>query len=43
MKTPSVVLLALLLVVLGMFGLYSNIEYSGWVLAVGLLTFWSVT
>jgi hypothetical protein len=30
-------LAAVALVVLGMVGLYNNIEYSGWVVAVGLI------
>lgn len=28
------------LIALGLIGLYLRIDYSGWVLAVGLLTFW---
>lgn len=30
-------LIAFLLIAMGMFGLYSHIEYSGWVLFFGLM------
>lgn len=37
MKIIAKAILAVSLVALGMVGLYFKVEYSGWVLAVGLL------
>lgn len=37
MKNTTCAMLAALLVIAGMVGLYFKIEYSGWVLAIGLI------